>query len=110
MMMAGSLDRRVQFRRSSLTDNGLAKTEVFANHGSPVWAAKRDVSDAERLRAAEVQAHLTARFIVRWSPFTAGLTPKDRLVCEGVEFDITGIKEMGTRNDLEISAAARVDQ
>lgn len=107
---AGELDRRVQFRRKSLADNGLAQGEVWRDFGARVWARKRDVSDSERMRAAEVQAMLTTRFVVRWSCFAAGITPKDRLVCEGREFDITGIKEIGRRAFLEISAAARADR
>lgn len=110
MTAAGDLDRRVQFRRSSLVDTGMSKTPVFANLGGPVWASKFDVSDSERMRAAEVQASITTRFRVRWSPFTAGVTPKDRLVCEGVDYDITGIKEIGRREFREITAAARADK
>jgi head-tail adaptor len=109
MTAAGDLDRRVQVRRASLVDNGLAKVETFADLGSPVWASKFDVSDSERQRAAEVQASITARFRVRWSTFAAGITPKDRLACEGVDYDITGIKEIGRREYREITAAARAD-
>lgn len=105
------LDRRVQFRRAALVDNGLEEVETFANHGSPVWASKADVSDGERWRSGEVQAHITTRFQVRYSAFSAGLTPKDRLVCEGMEYDISGIKEVGPRRTrLEITAAARADR
>lgn len=109
-MNAGSLDRRIQFRRAAQTDDGLAVVEVWADHGSPVWAAKKDASDAERWRAGEVQASITTRFTVRWSEFSRGITPKDRLTCEGTEYDITGIKEVGARRTfLEITAAARAD-
>lgn len=109
-MKAGALDRRVQFRRAALVDNGLERVETWADYGSHVWAARKDVSDAERLRAHEVQAHITTRFTVRWSPFTAGVTPKDRLVEAGREYDISGIKEIGRREFLEITAAARADR
>lgn len=107
---AGDLDRRVQFRRAVLVDDGIASKLQFANHGSPVWASKLDVSDGERYRAAEVQAVVTTRFRVRWSAFTAAITPKDRLVCEGRDYDITGIKEIGRREYVEITAAARQDK
>lgn len=110
MTAAGDLDRRVQFRRANLVDNGLSRAPVFADFGSPVWASKADVSDGERLRAAEVQASITTRFRVRWSPFSTGITPKDRLVCEGVEYDISGIKEIGRREFREITANARADK
>jgi head-tail adaptor len=109
-LTAGALDRRIQFRRATLTDDGLARAEVFADHGAPVWASKADISDGERWRAGEVQAHITTRFRIRSSVFARGLTPKDRLVCEGVTYDISGFKEIGRRDMLEITAAARADQ
>lgn len=110
-MAAGRLDRRVQFRRATLHDDGLGEVEDWTDHGAPVWAERKDVSDGERWRAGEVAAHITTRFLVRWSPFTVALTPKDRLVCDGREYDISGIKEAGGRQSfLEITAAARVDQ
>ena len=106
-----NLDRLIQFQRATLTDDGFGQVETWANHGEPVWAAKKDASDAERWRAGEVQAQITTRYTVRYSPFTAGLTPKDRIVAEGGrEFDVSGIKEIGARQTfLEITASARAD-
>jgi head-tail adaptor len=92
-----------------LTDDGFSTVETWANHGTPVWASKTDISDGERFRAGEVAAHITSRFQVTHSKFTAALTPKDRLVCEGRTFDIVGIKQIGRRVMLEITAAARAD-
>lgn len=109
-MQAGRLDTRVQFRRAAMVDDGFTKREVFADHGAPVWASRKDVSDAERVAAAQVAATITTRFQVRWSKFTAGLTPRDRLMCGGREYDITGIKEMGRMQALEITASARSDR
>lgn len=110
-MRAGELDSRVQFRRATLHDDGFGMVEIWSDHGAPVWAKKTDISDGERWRADEVQAQITTRFKVRWSTFSAALTPKDRLVCEGVEYDITGIKEVGARREgLEITASARADK
>lgn len=110
-MNAGTLDRLVQFQRATLTDDGFGMVESFVNHGAAVWAKKTDLSDGERLRASEVSASITTRFLVRWSSFTAVLTPKDRLVCEGRDYNIFGIKEgTGRRKWLEVTAAARVDQ
>lgn len=104
------LDRRVQFQRAPETAGAFGPVEgVFANHGSPVWAQRKDVSDGERARAGIVEAHLMTRFVVRWSAFTAGITAKDLLVCDGVTFNINGIKEpTGRRQWIEISATARM--
>lgn len=111
-MGAGNLDRRIQFRRATLTDDGFSQVETWADYGDPVWAEKRDVSDGERWRADEVAASVTSWFNVRFSTFSAGITPKDRLVCEGLEYNIVGAKEPpGTRRQwIEMTCAARIDQ
>jgi head-tail adaptor len=103
------LDRRVQFRRLALVSDGFGSAESWANHGAAQPAAKKDISDGERWRAGEVQSHVTARFVVRSSEFTRGLTPADRLDCQGLSYDIAGIKELDRRGFLEITAAARND-
>ena len=111
MISAGKLDRRVQFQRFDVTDDGFGQVETWADHGGPIWASKTDISDGEKWRASEVAASITTRFVVRYSTFTRDLTPKDRLTFEGRVFDIAGIKEIGDRRRwLEITAAARVDK
>ncbi|ARU02974.1 head-tail adaptor protein [Yoonia vestfoldensis] len=109
--MVRSLDRLVQFRRAGTIQTAFGPREgVFADHGSPVWASKQDVSDGERWRAGQVSAQITTRFVVRWTAFTAALRPTDQLVCGGVTYEITGIKEpLGRRQWLEITTAAQVD-
>lgn len=108
-MKAAALDRRVSFKRATLTDDGFGQAETWADHGSPVWASFQPISDAERLRGGEVAASLTARFRLRWSEFSSGLTPKDRLVFDGREHDIAGVKEVGRREWVEVTASARAD-
>jgi SPP1 family predicted phage head-tail adaptor len=107
---AGALDRRVRFRRATLVDDGFGMVPSWADHGPRVAARRQDVSDAERWRAGEVAAHVTARFVIRWSAFAASITAADRLVCEGREYDIGGLKEVqGRRQFLEITASARAE-
>lgn len=118
-MRAGRLDRRIQFRRGTLVTDGFgtrlewnAADPAADNLGTPVWAEKSDISDGERWRAGEVAAHITTRFKVRYSSFSVGITPKDRIAFDGMTFDIHGIKEPpGTRRQwIEITASARNDQ
>ncbi|MGY9045997.1 MAG: phage head closure protein [Rhodobacterales bacterium] len=111
-MNAATLDRRVQFRRAVLVDDGYGQVEQWQDHGAPVFAAKRDISDAERWNAGQVQASITTRFTVRWSGFTADIDPTDRLTCEGREYEITGIKETPDRRRrmLELTCSAWADQ
>jgi len=107
-MMAGGMDRRVTFSRATVTNTGLGLTEAWADLGT-VWASRKDVSDGEKAAAGTMQAVVVARFVVRSSTFSRGLTPKDRLTEGGRTFQITGIKEMGRRDFLEITAEARAD-
>ena len=56
-----------------------------------------------------MQSTVAARFVVRSSSLTRTLTPKDALVEGGRTFEITGIKELGRLDFLEITAEARTD-
>lgn len=108
-MTAGALDHRLQFLRGAASDDGMSAAVLsFANHGAPVWGSRRDVSDGERWQAGAMQAQVTARFVVRWSAFAAAITPKDRVRCEGDTYEIAGIKVIGRREFVEITASARV--
>ena len=75
------------------------------------WGEKTDVSDGERILAAQVSATVTARFIVRYTASNAGVTPADLIrIGEGaavVYYAITGIKDVGFRDRLEFTAHTR---
>ena len=108
-MNAGRMDRRVQFLRAGIIDDGLQeRLGPHVPYGSPVWASKTPISDGERVRADTVAQDRTDRFVVRYSALTASITGKDRLVCEGVTYGIAGRKEIGRREGIEITAS-RVD-
>lgn len=108
-MSAGTLDRRVQFRRKEMASDGMGFAETWVDAGALQPASKKDISDGERWRAGEVQAHVTTRFVIRYSAFAASINPAWRLVCEGLEYDIFGVKELGRRRFIEVTAAARND-
>ncbi|SNT43597.1 head-tail adaptor [[Luteovulum] sphaeroides subsp. megalophilum] len=110
-MRAPRFDRRVQIQRATLADDGFASVEVWADHGAPLWAAKTDLSDGERWSAGEMAASVTTRFTLHRTAFARGLTPKDRLLCEGRCFEISGIKEGGPGGRfLELTCSARTDR
>ncbi|MFE3839475.1 head-tail adaptor protein [Pseudogemmobacter sonorensis] len=108
-MNYGEFDRLIQFQRFSEYDNGYEVVQEWTAHGLPEPASRTDVSDAERAAAGWIEATVASRFVVRSSDFTRGLTPKDRLICEGLTFDIRGIKQLGRRDYLEITGTARAD-
>ena len=108
-MTAGSLDRRLRFRRVTQTNTGLGITEAWADHGSPVWGSRKDVSDGERAAAGGIYGEVSARFVIRSSTFARGIAPKDEFTCDGRRWRIIGIKELGRNNLLELTAVARLD-
>ncbi|MGR3452882.1 phage head closure protein [Pseudooceanicola sp.] len=108
--MAGKLDRRITLERGTVSDDGFNDAigepwSVLAE----VWAQSMPLSDGERWRAGSIGATATHRFRIRYSSQVADLNPKDRLVFEGRVYDISGVKELGRRTGLEVTASARVD-
>lgn len=108
-MEAGKLDRRVLLQRRGGATNAFGEeAETWLNLGS-VWASRRDVSDAERMAAAELGGAVTTRFRVRFSALTSSIGPKDRLRSEGRLYEVTGVKEIGRRELVEITTVARTE-
>lgn len=105
-MKTGKLDRRLQILRAELIDDGHQERRGdYVAYGSPIWASLRDVSDSERFAGDTVHARLTTRFQVRSSSFSRGIEPTDRLECEGRIYGIVGVKQIGRKDGLEITAA-----
>lgn len=109
-MGAGQFDRRVQFRRDVGGRGPLGKTEDWQDLGARVWASRRDVSDGEKAQGGQTYATTSARFQVRSFAFTRSITAKDAFLCDGLEWQIIGIKEIGRRDRIEFTATARTDQ
>jgi SPP1 family predicted phage head-tail adaptor len=109
-MEAGKLDRRVILLRASVTraPRSNAPVETWVELARR-WASKRTVSDGEAAKSAEIAATITDRFQIRWEARFADLNPKDRLMCEGREYNIVAVREVGRREGWEISAKARAD-
>lgn len=106
-MNAGQLDRRIQVQRFTETGTSALNSplEDWADLGAPIAAQRRDLSDAERESAGKWDNALVTRFVVRASPFTRAIRRTDRLVHDGLTFEITGIKEVPPgRAFLEITA------
>lgn len=107
VLNVGSLSRRIQIRRYKETGrdgfgNAVGEWEDF---GPVIFARRRDVSDAERVSAAAWDNRLVTRFIIRVTAFGRSIARYDRLVHDGITFDIDGIKEvLDNRAFLEITA------
>jgi SPP1 family predicted phage head-tail adaptor len=109
MMLAGALDRLVTLQRATMANDSFNTPVPTWGDLATVWAAAVPVSDRERLAASEVSASITHRFTIRWTSGVSDLSPTDRLTFDGRTFDIFGVKEIGRREGLEITAMARAD-
>lgn len=107
-MNYGALDRRISVAQVGSTNTGTGWTETTTTLGT-FWASRKDVSDGEKAAAGTVMGTVAARFVVRSSTMTRQIKPKDRLTEGGLVFEIVGIKEVGRRDYLEITAEARRD-
>lgn len=108
-MRAGSLDRRLTLERATETSDDFNEPVLTWSALATVWAAHTPLSDGERMRASETAATASSRFLIRWSAAVADVNPKDRLMFGGVVHQILHVKEVGRREGIEITTAARAD-
>jgi SPP1 family predicted phage head-tail adaptor len=112
MTVSQALDRRIVIERYAETRDTFNNVVQTWSTLATVWASKKDVKDvsnAERFRTQEVGAEVATRFGIRWSPTVSGVNAKDRIQYDGATYNITGIKEMGRREGIEITAMRRGD-
>lgn len=108
-MDAGRLDRRITLRRATSSTNAFNEPVYVWADLATVAAKVEPVSDGEQWRAGETLASKLTRFTIRYSTTVASVDPRDRIQYAGREYDIQGIKEVGRRQFLEITAAARAE-
>ena len=108
-MDAGRLDRMIVLKRRKTGSNNFGEQlDQWTSIGS-VWANVAPVSDGERWRAGETLASKLSRFTIRYSSAASAMDPRDQIEHDGRVYDIQGIKELGRRQFLEITAAARAE-
>lgn len=98
-MKAGELDRRVELRhlvRGIQDNNGQYAPTTYVAYKT-VWGKKEEVTGREYFAAQAKQAELTVRFTIR---YRSDVLMTDRLTCEGRDYDILSMSEVGRREDL----------
>lgn len=109
---AQDLDRRITIQRAvSAGANALNEQAAIWENYAIIWARRRDVSDGERDAAGQRGGFLMSRFVVRSTSSTRDLRMIDRIVAEGLPWNIHGIKEAdeGRNRFIEITAVRKVD-
>lgn len=109
-LSAGKLDRKIILQRfTSTVDAYNEPVKTWATLATRS-ASYEPLSDGERFRAGETAATASARFVIRHSAAVADLSPLDRLVFNGVTYEIAHVKEAEGRGvGIEITAKARAD-
>jgi head-tail adaptor len=105
-------DVRITLLRQAVVDDGLQSIpggvpEVLGT----VWASRVFVSDGERLKSGQQAAELIARYVVRATAVTRGITAKDLLrEGSGRAVGIFGAKPVRNGQLIEITTQQRSDQ
>ncbi|MDR7125504.1 head-tail adaptor protein [Pseudotabrizicola sp. 4114] len=109
-MSRGLLRYKLRVLRKGVVDDGLQRVEAFAPFGHAIFAERRDISDAERLRSGSVVAEIATRFRVRRGTLANQITAADRLEGGGVVWAIIGPPKLSGDDDrmLEITCARAV--
>jgi head-tail adaptor len=103
---------RITLLRQGVVDDGLQSVPG----GVPavldtVWASRTYVSDGERMKAGQQAAELIARYLVRATNVTRGITGKDMLQESGGQpVSIFGAKPVRDGQLIEITTQQRSDQ
>lgn len=109
MTGAAILNITITLQRATIVRDGFGEGVETWSTLAVRKAQRLDISDAEALRASEVGAQLTTRFVIRYSSAVATLNARDRLTLDGEVYNIVGVKEKTRRRWIEISAARRSD-
>lgn len=106
-MKAGERDQIITLQRyTSITDELGGETETWTDLGK-AWAQVFYGKGDERRSAAMEQGQQPATFKMLSSAITRGLTVRDRLVLDGVNWDIVSTAPM-SRADVEVTAVRAV--
>lgn len=102
-LRAGSFDRIITIERQIPTGD----EDVFGQPLSEwrpiasMWASKTHKSEDEAFAAEQRYAVRVVTFTLYWSN---DIRETDRLICDGLRYGIKGIREIGFREGLQISA------
>lgn len=99
-MRAGTLDRRVTLQSRTLAAAN-ARGEKIPSWSdlATVWAQKRDLSGRELYAASQLHAEASVAFRIR---YRSGLTTVNRLVYDGLNYDVLHLSEIGRREGYEL--------
>lgn len=99
----GRLDRRITFQYKDVGENESNEDEELGwnniTTNPTVWASKNERSGNEAYRADKLTDYLNVEFVCR---YRGDITPKHRIVCDGVPYNIIAVTEISRRRYMSI--------
>lgn len=109
-MKAGDLDRRITILRAvKVTDPASGQEVETWIDLATIWASWRRATAREQLAAAEISAEVTDVFRIRWSSVTRSITPEDRVLYNGREYNLVEATEIGRHEGMMLRGNARAE-
>jgi len=105
-MSGARLDRKIIVQQFTAIKNALGGEDKTWSEYVQAWASVTPATDGERWRADAIGATITDRFVIKWSATASKISVKHRINYAGKFYDINGVKELGRRHRLEITATA----
>lgn len=102
-MRAGSLDRTITVQRLAETRDEYGGTSTGWTDVATVRAQLIEQATSDFMQGAGEEARRIAVFRCRW---IAGLTNADRVMFEGLAYDVEQVKEIGRRRGVELRCRA----
>lgn len=104
--LAGDLTERITVQqRGAAAQNALGEDTSAWENLLTVWARAEPLRGREYFAAGQMQVVTDVRFVVRWSPAAATITPAMRVLWRGVPHDIAAaIHVDAARQWVEIMA------
>ncbi|MER8454315.1 phage head closure protein [Mesorhizobium sp. M1428] len=103
-MRIGTMNRRLLILRRVETGTDLLNSPVFEwQTWRTVWAEKIQKKEDERFAPDQHQRY-AVRLVIFRIRYLADISEVDRVECEGVTYDIKGLRELGFREGTEITA------
>ncbi|RWN34168.1 MAG: head-tail adaptor protein [Mesorhizobium sp.] len=106
-MRIGNMNRRLVILRRVQTGTDDLNSPVFEWQTlRTVWAEKINKKESEQY-APDLHQRYAVRLVTFRTRYFADISEVDRLECDGVTYDVKGLRELGFREGTEITAESQ---
>lgn len=104
-MRLGLLDRRATLQHRVRTPNEHHEDVITYATYATVWAGKLELRGREFFAAQQVHAEASVKITMRWR---SDIVATDRIVLDGLNFNVLHVAEIPRRRGVEVLASAPV--